>query len=343
MRMPTLFLLAAAAACGGGGGAEDYVVIEDFLGRSPRLECDPVVAPPGLTVTELRTGSDTTVLVLDGPGRRLVELDAALRPVWELNPPADGPGAMDLPVSVAVLGDTAVAITEQVGLKLLVYGRSGGLIRATPLGFAPSGLAARPAGDLMVTAMPYGQVPANLVFRYDGETFHPLPVVPRPYPDMLVGALGNTTLADALLDGTVLVVHQFLEPGAYRLAADGGAQRLRVPTPDGTRDRIGQLPRGPLLEAELGRMLVPARAMTVDGLRSEVYLLTRTGRQAGGYPEPALLRLDRDLALIESFTLGFNARHLAFLPRQRIALVVDDEDGFHACDFGRPGGAAGAP
>lgn len=334
MRKSTLPLLLAAAACGG-ATPEDYVIIEDFLARSSGLRCELVASPEYLAVTGLRTATDSTIMVLDEPGRRLVELDRALRPVWELEAPVAGPGAMNSPVSVALLGDTAIAVAERRGLQILVYSRAGALIRSTPLGFAPSALATRPAGDVLVTAMPFGETPTTLLFRYDGVGFHEIPIPPRPYADMFIGALGNTTLAEVLPNGAALVVHQFMAPRAFRIGADDAVAPIRVPTPDATRGSIDYVPVGPILEDDIDRMLVPASAMSVDPIRGEVYVLTRSGRRLDGRPERAILRLDAKLELIESYTLDFLARHLAFVPRDGTAIIVDDEDRFHACDFNR--------
>jgi hypothetical protein len=339
MRESTLLLLLVVWACGQ-SEPEDYVVIEDFLDRSSRIECQVMEAPEDLSVTALRAASDTTVLVLDEPGRRLVELDGALRPVWTVDLPAAGPGALKAPVGMTLLSDTAIAIVEREGLQLIVYSRAGDLIRTAPLGFAPSAVAARPSGELLVTAMPFGDSPPVLLHRFDGTGFEALPVPRRPYPDMFIGALGNTTLADVLPDGALLIVHQFIEPRAFRVAPDGRADRLRVPTPDGTRSSIGWVPTGPILEEEMQRMLVPAAAMSVDGTRSEVYLMTRSGRRLEGGAERALLRLDGSFGLLESYVLDVVGRHMAFLAREATALIVDDEDRFHACNLRRTAGHA---
>jgi hypothetical protein len=332
MRKPTLLLLLAAAGCGD-PEPTDYVVIDDFLARSPPLSCEPLAPPGHLAVTELRTASDTSVLVLDGPGRRVVELDAALRPVWALDLPAEGPGAINSPVGVTLLADTAIAIAERRGFQLVVFHRSGRLVRTVPLGFAPSAVAALPSGELLVTAMPFGPVPVPLAHRFDGAALREVPVPARPYDDMFVGALGNTTLAAALPGGDALVVHQFMAPRAFRIAPDGVPTPVRVPTPDATRSSIDYVPVGPIREEQIERMLVPAAALTVDPTRGDVFLLTRSGRRTERGMERAVLRLDAGLGLAESFTLGVIARHLAYLARPGALIRVDDEDGFHACDI----------
>jgi hypothetical protein len=88
-------------------------------------------------------------------------------------------------------------------------------------------------------------------------------------------------------------------------------------------------------------MLVPAAAMSVDGTRSEVYVMTRSGRRLEEGAERALLRLDRSLGLLESYVVDVVGRHMAFLAREATALIVDDEDRFHACHLRvTPGHAA---
>jgi hypothetical protein len=330
MRKSTLPLLFVLAACGA-ADAEDYVIVRDFLGRSTAVECTRLPADTDLAVTGLRTASDSTVLVLDGPGRRVRELDGALRVVWELQAPAAGPGSLDSPVDAVVLGDTAVIIAERRGLQLIVYSRAGELVRSTPLTFVPHSLAALSGGDVLLSAMPMGMAPPNLLFRYDGVQLHAIQVPARPYADMTIGALGNSALIDVLDTDDALLVHQFMAPRAFRVGPAGTMERLRVPVPDAASGQLAYVPVAPVTEDQLPLILLPAAAMSVDRSRSEVYLLTRSGRTAAGRPERAILRLDDRLRLLDSYTIDVMARAMAFLHREGVALVVDDEDRFHAC------------
>jgi hypothetical protein len=330
MRNLTPVLLLAVAACSD-AEPEEYVIIDDFLRRSTTLEC---VALPGaveFAVTEMHAATDSTVLVLDGPGRSLLELDPALRVVWAFQAPAAGPGALEAPVDAVALGDTAVVVAERRGLRLIVFRRDGELIRSTPLPFVPHSLAAGSSGDVLLTAMPMGGRPPSLLFRYDGEELHEVPVPPRSYADMMVGAIGNSALVDVLDGGDALLVHQFLSPRAFRVGVAGGIEPLRVPTPDATRAQLPYVPVAPITDDQLPLMLVPSMAMTVDRSKSEVYLLTRSGRMRGENAERAVLRLDDRLRLLDSYIINVVARGIAFLPRTGTALVVDDEDRFHAC------------
>jgi hypothetical protein len=330
MRASTLLLLTVLTACGGADGKE-YEIVRGFLDRSSAVECVPLEREEGRAVTGLRTASDSTVLVLDGPGRRLQELDAGLRPVWELQAPPAGPGSLDSPVDAIVLADTAVVVAERRGLQLVVYSRAGELIRSTPLTFVPHSLAARAGGDVLLSAMPLGMSPENLLFRYDGGQIHEIAVPARRYADMTVGALGNMALIDVLDSGDALLVHQFMSPRAFRVAAHGSVEPLRVPTPDGTSGQLSYIPLAPVTEDQLSLILLPAAALSIDRSRSEVYVLTRSGRSRGGRPERAILRLDERLRLLDSFTIDAMARSMAYLPRYEVALVADDEDRFHAC------------
>jgi hypothetical protein len=310
---------------------EEYVIVDGFLARSTALDCSEVLASGELAVTELRTASDSTVLVLDGPGRRVLELDRSLRVVWEMEAPAQGPGFLDTPASAALLGDTAVVVVERRGLQLIVYGRDGSLIRSTPLPFLPNHVAVRSTGEVLVTAMPMGGTPPNLLFRYDGAEFHELPVPARPYVDMMIGAFGNSALVDVLPGDDAVLVHQFLSPRAFRITGDNVVKPLRMPTPDATREQVSFIPVAPITDDQLGRALVPAMAMSVDPIRSEIYLLTRSGRMVDGRPERAILHLDPELALLGSYTTTVRAGDLVFLPRHGVVLLLDDRDRIHAC------------
>lgn len=331
MRRPTSLLLLVLAACGG-DEPDGYVVIADFLARSEAVSCSPLAGPlDGLAVTELRTASDSTVLVLDGPGRRILELDPTLRPLWSMDAPAAGPGALEAPVDVAALGDTAVVVAERRGIQLIVFRRDGTLVRTLPLPFIPASLAPDPWGGVLVATTPVGRDPSSLLFRYDGEEMHEIGVPPRYYDDMIVSILGNTTKVGVLSGGDALVVHQFMEPRGFRVAMDGAFESLRVPTPDATRSQISYIPVPPIRDDQVPLILVPSIAMSVDRRRSEVYLLTRSGRIRGDNAERAVLRLDDRLGFLESYTIDVAARGLAYLPGPELALVVDDKDNFHAC------------
>jgi hypothetical protein len=336
MRTSTLLLLFALAACRG-VEPEEYTVVEGFLDRSTRVECLPLGGADDMAVTALRAASDSTLLVLDGPGRRIRELSAALEVRWEIEAPAAGPGALESPVDAVVLGDTAVIVAERRGLQLIVYSRDGALIRSTPLTFIPHSLAAR-GGDVLVSAMPMGNAPPNLLFRYDGGALHAIDVPARPYGDMTVGALGNSALVGVLESGDALLVHQFMSPRAFRVGLAGGAEPLRVPVPDATSARASYIPVAPITEDQLPLILLPAAAMSIDLKRSEVYLLTRSGRSRDGRPERAILRLDDRLRLLDAYTIDVMARAMAFLSRTGAAIVVDDEDRFHACPLLPAGG-----
>jgi hypothetical protein len=334
MRKCLIVVLLGAAACGDPESGE-YVVIQGFHDRSQPAECVSAPAMPELAVTELQPASDSTALVLDGPNRRIVELDASLRELWSMTAPAAGPGSFQAPVDAVALGDTAIAVAERAGLRLIVYRRNGEHLRTVTLPFIPAALAVEPGGTVLVTPMALGGRPASLLFRYDGEELREVGIPPRPYADMVVSALGNTTKVGVLGSGDAIVVHQFLSPRGFRVGPAGEIEQLRVPTPDATRAQLAYIPVPPITEDQVPRILVPVIAMSVDPRRGEVYVVTRSGRMNGEDGERAILRLDERLGLLDSFIMDMSARGIAYLPAGDVVVVVDNQDRFHTCHLPR--------
>jgi hypothetical protein len=325
----SILLLLLPLACGEPPG-EVYVVVENFLERAAPASCE-AISVGSVAVSEIRAATDSTWLLLDEPQRRIVEISHDFRTLWSLEYPSAGPGSLLRPVSVALLGDTAVAVADQGSLKLVVLTRAGDQLLSTPLGFLPNAIASTPSGQVLVTPMPFGGSPGTLLVRFDGRAPEELPVPARYYEDMMVRAIGNVAIVETLPDGGALVVHQYLAPRGFLVDPDGVVTRLAVPTPDATAAHIDYIPTAPVTEEQQPLIMLPAAAMSVDPLRSEVYIMTRSGRTVQGVAERAILRLDDRLGFIEAFTVGIAAHEMAFLPRRGIALVVDDSDRIFAC------------
>ena len=330
MRRPTLLLALVLTGCGE-QDREVYTVVDDFLDRAVPARCTPVDAGEGVAVSEIRSATDSTWLLLDEPGRRIAELDHELRTLWSLEYPATGPGSASKAVSVALLGDTAVAIADRGALRLLVLSRTGVQIRSTPLGFLPNLLATTPAGDVLVTPLRVGDDPATLLVRFAGAKRTELPVPPRYYENMLVSAMGNAARVESLPDGRALVLHEYLVPRAFSVEPSGRARRLAVPTPDATRDQLAFVPTPPLTEADHPRIHLSALGLSVDRARSEVYLMTRSGRRVGDVAQRAILRMDDRLGFLEAYTLDLPASRMAVLAGRRVAIVADEEDRLYSC------------
>lgn len=337
MRKPILPFVLGLMACSGDGAPAPAVIV-GFLDRTRAVDCERVELTVGPAVTELRMGTDTTFLVLDDPGRQVLEFDHDLRLLWHADYPASGPASAEAAVSAALLGDTAVAIAGRAGLRLVVIGRDGELIRSSAMDFIPNSIEATPDGAVLVTPMALGDKPPTLLQRFDGGEFRSVDVRPRPYDDMMIRALGNAALVEVLPDGGALLVHQYLAPRAFHVGPDGAVSDVAMPVPDATAASASFIPTAPITEDQMPRLMIPAMAMSVDPLRSEVYVLTRSGRTVDGRPERALLRLDDRLNFLDAFTLNVPAGAMVYLPHRRTALVVDEEDAFHACPLAPAGG-----
>ena len=334
MRKPILSLSLLVAACQG-PAPEDYALVEDFTSRSIAASCEVVDLGSDIAPSEIRLASDSTWLVLDRPQQQIAEYDDQLR-LLSLTPiPATGPAAAAEPVSVAALGDTAFAVAGRGQLRLVILSRTGREPVSVPLEFIPQSLEATSNGEILITAMTFGDRPRTLVQRFRDGAIEPIAVPKRSYPDMTINALGNSALVETLPDGNAVVVHQFFRPRAFRIAAGGTVQQLAAPTPSGTREQIDFVPQPPVTDDQLPLMLSPGMALSPDPLRSELYLMTRSGREIGGRLERAILRVSDDLEFIQGYTLNVHATSMVYLPRRQAAVVVDDMDRFHLCSLPR--------
>lgn len=328
----SILLSLLVPACAGDAADRGYRAVPDFVARSTPVECAPVDLGP-MAVDGLRSVTDTSFIVLDAAGRRVSVFGDDLRQRWTVEYHERGPGAVDGAVDATLLGDTAVAVIARGGLRLVILDRAGRPLHVESLLFVPNAIAAT-GDELLLTPMPLGPAPASLLFSFRHRALEEVPIPRRPYDDMLVGALGNSTLVETFPDGGALVVHQFLRPRALHVSPDRAVVTpVAVPIPDLTRELADAVPRPPITEAQFDRMLLPAMAMSVDRGRREAYLLTRSGRRVDGRRERAVLRTDDRLRYLASYLLDVNAVHLAVLPRRGGAVVVDDADRVFLCPF----------
>lgn len=334
MRKSILCFLALTAGCGA-GDHPGFVVLDNFSGRAAPARCDPVELGVDVVATELRLATDSTWTLLDEPGLQVLTFDDHLELLSRTPLAAQGPGAALNPTSAGLLGDTAVVVLARGGLRLVVLSVDGQEIETAPLDFIPHSLETTASGAVLITPLPFGSRPPTLLLRYQSGRWDTVDVPRRRYEDMTVNALGNTALVESLPGGGAVLVHQYLGPRAYRISASGAVDLLPVPTPDGTRAAIPYLPRSPLTEDQFPLMLLPAMAMSVDPVTSEVYLLTRSGRELDGRPERAVLRLTDRLEFLEGYTLPVRAGTMVYLPRRGAALTADDESRLHLCHLPR--------
>lgn len=326
--LPGLLLLAAC-----GGEETTYTVLDGFLDRAAPARCDRILADEGLALTEIRSVTDSTWLLLDEPNRRITEYDHGMRPLWSMELPALGPGAVLNAVSAALLGDTAVAIADRGTLRLQVLARTGEVIRSTPLNFMPNVVATTADGRVLITPLRVGDEPPTLLVRFDGAERTDLPVTPRYYSDMMHRAMGNVARVEAFPDGRAVVAHEYLAPRAFLVGSGGDVTPAALPTPDGTVDQIPYLPIMPLRMEDAERIMTPAINLSVDRTRSEVYVMTRTGRVVDGVVQRGILRLDDRLGFIEGYTADVSAFGMAVLAGHRLAILADDDDRLFACEL----------
>ena len=342
MRRSTLLPALLAAACAA-PEQDPYAVIDGFLDRAVPASCTLTELPGEYALTEIRSITDSTWLLLDEPQRRVTAFDHESHPLWSVALPAMGPGAVVMAASAAPLGDTAVAIADRGSLRLHVLSRTGEVLRSTPLSFIPHSLATTADGRILVTPMRVGDDPPTLLVRYDGDRRTDLAVPPRWYEHPMIRAMGSVARVETFPDGRAVVAHEYLAPRAFLVGPDDDVRAAAMPTPDGTLDQLEYLPMLPLTEEDADRILTPSINLGVDRARSEVWVLTRTGRVVDGVSQRALLRLDDRLGFLEGFTADVSAFGMAVLPRHRRVILADDDDRIYSCALPDPGVHAHAP
>lgn len=333
MRTSTLPLLLLVTACGSPsepGGR----VIEDFRARSTALSCELVQLEDELAITELRATSDTSWAVLDDAGLVVRGYSDAMRPLWAIELERDGPLGLPYPVGFAAAGDTLVYVVDRERFSLAALDARDGSGRTTRLDFIPAGVTALPGGPPVVAALPLGPQPRELLFVFEGDTLRSLDVPQRGYADMSINGLGNMILSESDAAGSLLVIHQFMAPRAFRIAPDGGVRSLTPPVPDGTAHKREYIPVPPVTEETLPHVYVGASALAADRETGEVYLLTQSGYREGDRTERAIMRLDASLGYRTSYLLDLeiNAGHMAYLARRKAFLLGDDLDRLYLCD-----------
>ena len=342
MRRLTLLLVLLPAACGG-GETEMYSVVEGFLDRARPAECVAASVGEATALTEVRAVTDSTWLLLDEPQRRVTEFDHRLRPLWSLEYAAAGPGSAARAVSAALLGDSAVALADRGALRIVVVTREGRPLWSVPLGFMPNVIAAAPDGEVLVTPLRVGDDPPTLLARVGPDGREEIPVRARHYDNMMISAMGNAALVEALPDGRAFVVHEYLRPRGFAVAGNGRVTQLSVPTPDGAVRFLDFVPAPPFTEADAGMLHVPALGLGLDRRASEVWVMTRSGKFIGDVGQRAILRMTDDFEFLEGWTADIRAADAAILPGPGVAILATDDDRLYSCTLPRGGAVADAP
>jgi hypothetical protein len=258
---------------------------------------------PG-SATELSRAGDSAVVALFKDARAVLQLDDQLRVLRRVELAQHGPHGVEDPVSVLVRADS-LFIADAEGQRIGVFDWSGARQRAI-----------------------IGRFPGTLLFRLAEDTVIRREVGPVEFADLTVKALGNRVKLLPMRDG-LIILHQFFTPRARYLSA-GGQRELAVPLAAGLRKAIGYVPPLPLNDEALQPALVVANDAALAE-NNQLLLLARTGRTRGDHFEKAILRTDSLLHFLSAYRLTASPGLMAYLPRTRTVVLVDEEDRWFTC------------
>jgi hypothetical protein len=335
---PLLFLLSACAT-----ERPETLYIEDFLDRSPTLQCSVADVPgPPASVARLRAVNDTLLAAIADGDREILLLDHDLsvraRVRWE----EEGPAALAEPVDVELVGDTLLVVAERGRGRLTFLDLHGVQRGHLALGFVPNRLL-RDGDGWLVSAVALAPTQGEILYRVAGPDKEGMRIPPVHEAAPQLKALANATVLERVRGGRVIVAHQFLVPLAHLLdVAPGGGRPARrdvaIPLPEGVRDAVGYRPEPPFTDEGLRRMLAPVLASSPDPAAGGMLYLTRSGRMSGDTWEKALVRVDADMAYVSSWVLPVNAGPFAFLPSRNQVVVVADDERWYRCPLPTGGG-----
>jgi hypothetical protein len=317
------------AACGDAADSTPRAIVEDFVDRSVRVTCEPLTPPaaapsPGL----MADATDSTFLVYPVNETRVVTLDARLHRVQEVQFEREGPSGVAEVRAIAGGADGSVWIADGKARDVKAFGPEG-LRRSVRADFFPSALAGGPGG-LFVAQATGGEAKA-LVHVLDGDVFKPTNIVPLRRPDFLLAMLYNQVNLASLPAGRVVAAHVALEPIAHFWTREAGARVVALPYPDEAKRLLDYTPVMPILDEDIRKMPAGALALSVDGLRGELLILTRSGREREDASERAIIRTDGDLGYLRSYLLDVHAVHMVYLARLDASIVVDESDRWFRC------------
>jgi len=330
------------AACSGEGPEASY--IEDFVGRSPVLECSVADMPAfPAAVVRLKALNDTLLAAIADGDREILLLDHGLsvraRVRWE----EEGPSALADPVDVELVGDTLLTVLERGRGRLTFLDLQGVQRGHLALGFAPNRLLQDGDGWL-VSAVPLSPTQGEILYRVGGERAEPLGIAPVHEATPQIKALANATVMVRTGGGRVVAAHQYVRALAHLVdpAPGGGRAVVRdvpVPIPDGVAGTEAFRPEPPFVDEEMRRLLAPVLEAAPDPTGGGMVYLTRTGRMLGDAWEKALVRVDAEMTYLASWIFPVNAGPFAYLPSANQVVAVADDERWYTCPL-PPGGGS---
>lgn len=324
--MKLLALLAfALVACE--GHRADRAQLIDGLTESPAALCSVrSVEISGQRLAELKHDRADTLIAVLPDERQVALLDSTLRVAFRWQFDKAGPRGVAVPTSAVRRGDTLLILDQQ---KPLVrrFLRDGAPLESITLPFIPAQLVDFSGLTYIVPAI-VGRKPASLLYSLRDNTLHDERIVPADYSNVSVKMIGNE-LSIASLNGSLLLVHQFLTSRAYLFG--NGTREFPAPIARAFKADLAYTPPLPLDDEALRRVPAFALSATSDRDANKYILLGRSGRMLDDRFEKVAMTFDPSFKFLSAARLPPQVGMIASLPGSGQLISIDEDYEWHLC------------
>ena len=304
------------------------------------LSCEPrsLGFDPPASIERLIAASDSSILLVYQDAREVVVASADLALTRTLRLEREGPTGVATLNDAALINDTLFVVADGPRRMLRAFSPEGELRWALNLPVIPDRIIATPEG-VVVFPLVLSGIPVGGAYLVRDGTVQDLGVETVSLDDPQMSTLANL-VSPTVARGTsrVVVPRQFIAPvvAVIDLEGEDAPRELAMPLARATAPGAWWAPSPPYAEAEIERIIAPAMSTTGGPGPGEISVLTRSGVRRGEYLEKVVVRLDASLAVLDAWTVPYNAVHIVWLASDQAYHIVTAEEAWYRCSLPFP-------